>query len=45
MKGALIVAALFLSGCCMYNGKAVSRADAEEMKRLGLNVQCIPRSP
>jgi hypothetical protein len=30
----------FLAGCCTYQGKAVSKRDAEAMKALGMEVQC-----
>lgn len=36
----LILAWLHFVGCCTYHGKAVSKADAERMKALGMDVQC-----
>lgn len=35
-----IAGALMLTGCCTYQGKPVSRRDAENMRRLGMDVQC-----
>lgn len=39
----LVISALLLSGCsapCFYKGKAVSPRDAQNMKNLGMDVQC-----
>lgn len=37
----VVLALIFQTGCfCTYHGKLVSRSDAENMKRLGMDVQC-----
>lgn len=44
MKLILLILVVVLGGCasmpCTYDGKLVSKADAERMKSLGMNVVC-----
>lgn len=41
----ILLALLFLPGCCSYNGKLVSRAQAKVMRDLGMDVTCCGKEP
>jgi len=34
------ITALFLTGCCTYHGKVLSKSEAERMKALGMDIHC-----
>lgn len=36
----LVGVLLLFCGCCTYHGKFVSRKEGEEMKKMGMHVQC-----